>query len=200
MQKDINIYYKTAISLGRTPLIIGTIIFFLWLVTHNDLLAFAGAITILIGFVSVILGVISLLIYLYKSKINSIKNSRIKIYKAFTILLINFPLVLIFIMISSYIRSTFTITIDNQTNSTIKNIHLTEFKNVYNLPDVLANTKVSHNLHFKSEGQVDYSIKVNRIEHTGILFGYITSGVHGDAHITITDLGKVLINSDTSIM
>ena len=200
MKNKIDIYYKTAIHLGLAPLTIGTIIFFLWLITHDILLSLAGAVTIFLGFFSVSLGLISLAIYLYKSKVNSIKNSKIKIIKALTILLINFPLALLFIMISSYIRSTFTITIDNQSNKTIKNIYLSESNYTYDLPNVLAHTKVSHDLHFKSEGEVNYSLIIDTIKHSGIVFGYITSGVHGDAQITINSFIQVTVDANTSMM
>jgi len=200
MKKNIDIYYKAAINLGRVPIIIGTIIFLLWLITHEFLLNLAGAITIFLGFFSVCLGLISLSIYIYKSKVNSIKNSKAKIFKAIAILLINFPLALSFIMISSYIDSTFTIIIDNQSNRTIKNIHVSEFNHVNDLPNVLAHTKVSHHLHFQSEGEINYSLSIDDIKHTGILFGYITSGVHGEAQITINNFIQVTVDSNTTFM
>ena len=200
MKKNIDIYYKAAINLGRVPIIIGTIIFLLWLITHEFLLNLAGAITIFLGFFSVCLGLISLSIYIYKSKVNSIKNSKAKIFKAIAILLINFPLALSFIMISSYIDSTFTIIIDNQSNRTIKNIHVSEFNHVNDLPNVLAHTKVNHDLHFQSEGEINYSLSIDDIKHTGILFGYITSGVHGEAQITINNFIQVTVDSNTTFM
>lgn len=63
MQKNINKYYQMAIYLGRAPLSIGLLIFFMWFITRNSTLLLAGATTILLGLFSVSIGLVSLGIY-----------------------------------------------------------------------------------------------------------------------------------------
>jgi len=198
MQKNINKYYQMAIYLGRAPLSIGLLIFFMWFITRNSTLLLAGATTILLGLFSVSIGLVSLGIYVYKSKEYGI--AKIKILKALTILLINFPIAFLLISISSYLSSTFTIQINNQSHKIITDIHFIEHDKIYKIPDVKAHSKIQHDFHFQSEGKITYSLTIGKEQYTGMLFGYITSGIHGEAQITINSFVKINVDTNTSIM
>jgi len=200
MKENINIYYKTAIVLGRIPLILGSTIYLFWLLTHHHFLILAGALTIGLGLLTVTIGLISLAFYYYKANKNNVHNYRKKSYIALFVLLLNFPIAILMIMHTSYKLSTYNITIDNQSKSTLKNIYFSEQGHTYKVKPVAPYSTGIYKLQFKSEGSVKYTFTQNDIEYTDILFGYITNGTHGKATITMTPLNQIIKDANVTIM
>jgi hypothetical protein len=103
-------------------------------------------------------------------------------------------------MHSSRILSTYTITIDNQSNNMLENIFFSEQGYIYQIDPVPSHSKRIIELQFQSEGSVNYSFTQNGIVYTDVLFGYITNGTQGTANITMTQYNQVEKDSNTTFM
>ncbi len=189
-----NIWYRISLICGLTPLVIGILIFFSWLIARAHWLEAAGIINIYVGLVIFTIGMIALIIYIYKARKNSLDGYWKKSILPFAILIINFPFAAGVIVTVFYVLSFSTVIIENQSSTEIENIFLSERGHIYEFGSVMPNEVIEKKFRFKSEGSINYSYKRNGIKYEGIMIGYVTSEMGESASMVISESGEVNIN------
>lgn len=189
-----NKWYWIAQACGILPLIVGTGLFTAWVLLHRDWLLYAGVLAVpglllLIGF-----GFFATARFIRRAhhhKRPYIARSLL----ATLILLLNFPVGTGFAYLALEIKTTYVVTIENNSRQEIKDIKIIDPSGKEFLaPAILPQEEAQHNLHFDGEGQVKYQYQIAETVQSGVLFGYITSNMGGQAHVIIDGSGNALIS------
>jgi len=161
----------------------------------------AGMINILVGCILVAIGLISLTVYAIKGyRAGILPTIWKKVVSGYLLLLANFPLAFVFIMVSGAIAGRSTIAIHNQSSSPIKVVlhgPLHEPNQDFVIGVVPPKTEKSKTVRIPGEGAVTYSIATATKTETGIVFGYITSGISQSAKISVDE--KLNVSVDEKI-
>ena len=189
-----NRWHRISLICGLMPLSIGIVIFLAWFATRAQWLTVAGIVNLYAGLALFCIGVISLAVYFYKARRSAIAGYWKKSIVTLAILFSNFPVAAAIFSAAYYVASFSTVVIENQSNTQIEDIYLSERGHVYKIGSVLPNEKLEKKYHFQSEGSVYYSFTKNGIKYEGILFGYVTSGKGNSVKMLITKSGEVEIN------
>jgi len=177
--------YKASLILGGAPLIAGTAIFVLWLVTRADVLMVAGLYVIYAGIGCGILGIGCLVGYLHSARaaITVRRNALV----AGGLLVLNVPVCMAIIFAVIAIETRYVVTLTNESDVTIDHIALQGPEAHHVWTDVPAGTSVSQGLYFSGPGTLTFEGQVAHEQHTGHLSGYVTRGLGGSAHLRFTD-------------
>ncbi len=188
-----SIWYKLSLASGLTPLTIGCLIFFSWLVTRADWLVLAGIYNITAGLALFFCGLGFLFVYgRIERKLGNnypIKRTLISL----GILLFNFPVAALALYSAEYIISTNTAAVINNSSYEVTDMVLSEREQSYPFPPITPGQEVIEHFHFKYEGAVDYKLSINGAVKTGVMFGYVTGGIGESATMVITSDGTVEI-------
>jgi hypothetical protein len=180
-----NIWYKLSLICGLTPLVLGGMIFFSWLVIRANWLMLAGGYNILAGLVFFICGLLFLLAYGQKERKKGnaypVKRSLISL----GILLSNFPAAVLAIYSADYVNGTSVATVINNSSFEAKDLVLSERDQSYSFPPISPGQKVTKYFHFKYEGSVYYRLSLNGSIQKGVMFGYVTGGMGDRAAMVI---------------
>ena len=186
-----NLWHRVALTYGLLPLIVGIAVFSVWLLTRWDWLMFAGLYTIGIGLILFVGGLISLLIASRRARQQGIPYKQ-KNLLILGVLLINFPVALAMMFYAHHLMTIYDVLIINELGTPLNQIILTDPAGEhYAINDVAAHSQTHHEFHFGGEGSVSYEIKSAPIEQSGVLVGYITSGLGGQVTMRIDYEGKV---------
>lgn len=86
--------HYVALACGVIPLVIGTLIFLLFLATREEILAVYGALTILAGTAMAFVGLVCASVYLYQARRASVEegaDARRRCHRDILIIVVNFP-------------------------------------------------------------------------------------------------------------
>jgi hypothetical protein len=189
-----NSWYKISLICGFTPLILGILIFFSWVVTEAPWLQLVGIINIIAGFCLFIVGIFCLGIYLYKAKKIKVRGYFKRSLFSLLILLINYPVAASAIYTANYIMSTSTVIIENYSSFEITQFRLTEREDIYQIEPIRPKGKTEKKYHFKYEGSVYYTFLLNGKKYKGLMFGYVSSGIKITSVMVISENGEVNVN------
>lgn len=189
-------WYRISFYCGLTPLIFGVAIYVAWYFTRENWLEAAGLINIFLGFCLFCLGILSLGVYVYKeNKANSsgyLKRCLLPLF----VLLINFPVAGAIIDSANFIKTTFTVSIKNDSNIPITDFVLSERDKSYKVDILPAGGAVKQEFHFIYEGSVYYHFSLNGKKYEGIMFGYVSHHGGSNAVMVISEDRKVLVKEN----
>jgi len=193
-----NKLYRSSIFFGVAPLIIGTCVFALWYLTKVDVLILVGVYTIIGGLISVLVAAICLAIYLYRE--TQRKTSAKTLFKkgllSGGVIIVNFPLAFILAFTAITIITSYSLTIRNNSSSTVSRITITAPGVSRIIEGVRPNEESTQKFKFKSDGVLRFSATHNENEFSGIIEGYVTSNMGGEPVLIIKDNGKYEVIKD----
>ncbi len=189
-----NQFHKIALWCGLTPLAIGTVVYISWFILRYEWLMLAGMFTLFSGFALFGAGIICISIYFYKAKANSLPGYKRKSIITTAILLVNLPVAAVMLVLAYHEISSSNITIANVSKYTIKNLYLTDGLRRYYIDNIPAQDSRSRSILFEIEGEILYNYSINGKYHTGIIIGYVTSGMGATVVMTITESGSAEVH------
>lgn len=173
---------------GALPLIIGVIIFGLWVWTRSDGLISAGIFTIYGGLASFALGSLSLFAYILAAK-KSAELPRPLVWrsalKAGVLLLSNFPAAFAIVVAAILIEARYTVTIQNQTSSSATDLRIHGGGCDITISSISPHDSTSRSFWIQHDDSLKLSLMLNGQERTHTIEGYVTNGQGGSKTVTI---------------
>ena len=167
------------------PLIFGITVFFVWVITRNDIFLFPAMMIFVSGLLLSFLGIIISLIKINISKKNKQKSEFLIALKYLILNIINFPLAIIIAIGWFTLLQTYTVTIHNDTNQILENC-LIEGGGIHKeLGDIDPNKKKLSLFLIKQDGKLLLKYKSNQIFHEEVISGYVTNGMGDRKKINI---------------
>ena len=192
MKNKISSFYLLSIICALIPLLTGTIIFLLWVITRKSFLESFGVYTIYGGFFLFILGIIFLAVYFFMNRKNdTIKFFKTKILISLLILLSNFPIAGYYFINVCNIISISEVYLENKTICLISEITISDPIKTYNIQDISPGRILKQKFIFEGEGVVKYSFIVNKKVQSGVLIGYISPGMGINVELIIHNEDKI---------
>lgn len=174
----------------------GGLIFVSWLVSRADWLMQAGIYNIQVGLVLFIAGLGCLMVYGLQARKSGHCYPIKQVGILLGILLFNFPAAILGVLSVMYIVSVSVVTVFNHSAFEVTDLVLKERDRTYHFPPIAPGEEVTEYFRFKYEGGVEYKLSLNGVAKTGLMFGYITHGMGGNAMLTITSNGNIEITGE----
>lgn len=188
-----NKWYWIAQACGILPLITGTGIFTAWVLLHRDWLLYAGVLAVPGLLLLILMGFFTIGVFIRRAH-NGKQPYIARSLLATLILLLNFPAGVGFAYLALEIKTTYIVTIENNSRLEVKAMKITDPSGrEFLAPALLPQEQAQHSLHFDGEGQVKYQYQIAETVQSGILFGYITSNMGGQAQVTIDSKGSATV-------
>jgi hypothetical protein len=127
-RKSMKSSYRIALFCGGFPLITGISIFALWCLLRWDVLMLCGMVNILVGLILFLTGTVFLLRFLSdgcESKLIKERRVIIELVVVGSLLLANFPVAVVLVVAADRVRSRYVVTIVNESNQRIDDLHVT---------------------------------------------------------------------------
>lgn len=167
--------YKISIVCGVTPLLVGTSVFVLWLITQWTILEEIGIFTIIGGIVLFSIGAIALVLHtLGRNKTSEVRSSLCRENtRAAGILLLNFPVALLIVFLVSHIQSYYTIIVKNDSSYQIDNFVINSTGNIILVGIIPSRQSVKKK--FKvGEGRITFKASINGKVFEDTIEGYVS--------------------------
>jgi len=179
--------FRIACICGAVPLGVGVIVSVLFYFTQWKWLVAVGLLNIYAGVISVVIGLILLTIYTIRLfKKCAVREKTAVILLGYSLLLVNFPAAVFLAIVSHGNASMSTVVVDNRSLHIIPEVTLTGPSGAqFHISKIPPGSNKRGRFRIKGEGSVTYEVKVGTKTESGILFGYITSGMDQAAKITI---------------
>jgi hypothetical protein len=121
-------------------------------------------------------------------------STRKSIMLPLSLLLLNFPIAAGCVYAAVYKYSQSTITIHNLSPHKLEEITIQQRDGwEHEIKNIRSEASYKSVVNFKYEGSVTYSLKLNKQQLSGTLFGYVTPSMGSHAVVTIDTSGKVMI-------
>lgn len=189
-------WYRVALFCGLEPLLVGTLIFIAWLISRARWLEYAGLVNIIAGTCLVWVGLVCLGVYFHQARQQQVAGYLKRSLLALALMVANYPVAITFILTAEYLLSQSTVVVHNQSELSVQAFRLQERDIVYELGDIVPGQTVEHSFHFQHEGSVDYSLMWDGQSHSGVMFGYVTSGLGVTAVMEIDASGMVSVREE----
>ena len=166
---------------------------FLWQANRTSWwLMSAGFYTIIIGLFLFVCGLCFLFVYGRKELKSGNKYPLKRSLISLAILLFNFPAAALILLSVEHTFSSSVATVINHSPFEITDMVLIERDKFYRLPPIAASQRVKETFYFKYyEGAIDYKLTINGSPKSGVMFGYVTSGMGETATMIITKEGNI---------
>ena len=191
--------YKSAIVLGASPLLVGTLIYVMWRYTQWEWLEAAGGLTILFGFVAFCMGASALCRHLwFESRAQQI-SSRTLLLQAVVVgslLLANFPLAGYFALSAVAVSMQYTVRVFNKSDQTIDSFIVTGPGVQVELGPIASGQHTRRDLLIQTDGTLEFTARQQELEFKGQLEGYVTGGMGGFKDIRVKEGGVYEIYPD----
>ncbi|WP_339747674.1 hypothetical protein [uncultured Rubinisphaera sp.] len=190
---------KSAIVLGASPLLVGTLIYVMWRYTQWEWLEAAGGLTILFGFVAFYMGASALCRHLwFESRALQI-SSRTLLLQAVVVgslLLANFPLAGYFALSAVAVSMQYTVRVFNKSDQTIDCFIVTGPGVQVELGPIASGQHTRRDLLIQTDGTLEFTARQQELEFKGQLEGYVTGGMGGFKDIRVKEGGVYEIYPD----
>ena len=186
-------WYRTSLYCGLIPLCLGIAIYIAWYVTGKHWLETAGLLNIVLGVCLFCIGILSLVIYIYKAYKLNVRGYLRKAVLPLFILVINFPIAYMAVSSAEPSKSVCTLKVENNSAMQMMDFRLTERDKVYKIPPIPAHSKLEQKFNFKYEGSVYYSFQLDGKKQQGVVFGYVTSGISITSTLVVSETGIVTV-------
>lgn len=189
--------YRFALICGFVPLTTGTTVFIAWLLTRDDALMAVGAATTVWGSALFLVGVVSLVVYIWKARMARLENWRPKALFASLILISNVPAAAAYVMIVIYLESAYAVIVENSSPKRVDRVVLIGPNQArHEFASFAIGEHREDDFHFLGEGSVTYEVWFGSLVQTGILDGYVSTGMGGCAVLKISSDGTAESNNE----
>ena len=193
---------KSAIILGATPLLIGTLIYCTWRLERWDWLEDAGGITLALGFAAFVAGTIALIGHLWlESRGRRTTRGPLWLWGTLVgcLLLANFPAALFFGLSALRIKNPCTIRVFNDSDQTIDSLAVSGPGVRIDLGPVGPGRHVEQQLYPTSKGSLELSARQQGVQVDGRVDSYVTPGLGSDISIRIKPSGLFEVEAQRNI-
>ena len=189
-----NTHLRTALACGITPAVLGTAIISAWLLTPWRVLELFGVLNILLGLLCTLVGVPSLVVYLWdtwQTKQTRLRRRMTPGIIAGAVLLANFPLCAFYVWVSNL----YTVRVVNATGATVNSFVVADPSGqTWELGPIPAGGRRSKMIDAEGEGAIGFSTKINGKVVPGVMEGYITGGMGGERRtVTLNPDGTCIV-------
>ena len=170
--------YRASIVLGVLPLVVGSCVFGFWFFTMMRIFEMIGMFTVLGGLVSVAIGAICLVKFLFQQIDENApsKTLRGKGLLSGGLLASNFLAAGIIIFAVANLYNTNIVTIKNNSSTAIDNVTITAPGFQVDTGAIKPGKKKSRRIRYKGDGALQFTATQNESEYGGVLEGYIIDG------------------------
>ncbi|MGV3755088.1 MAG: hypothetical protein ACO1QS_06875 [Verrucomicrobiota bacterium] len=189
---------KLAFLCGALPLFIGTLIFLTWLITRWDWLMLAGLVTIFLGLVCFVMGVVGLSIHLYRmGQIAPPERQRQNWLALITacLLIINFPAAYFYTNWASDISTRYTLIVVNESGQHMKSVMVTAPGVKREFGPIQPGGQVKRHLNFFGDGRMDFKAWAST-ETSGVIDGYAMGSMGGQKVLRLKPDGAYAIDAE----
>jgi hypothetical protein len=183
---------RSAIALGATPLIFGSLIYWTWRLTRWSFLEMMGLMTLLIGFIAFLIAATCLILYLRNETRSGVTPQRTLIVRALLVgglLVLNFPTAAFYTGSAIKIYTQYTVEISNDSQQPIERLTITGPGITVNLDPIPPGKTLKQYLQFKGDGPLEFSGSQNEIEFSGTLDPYVTGNLGGHKILRVKSKG-----------
>ncbi|TWT64191.1 hypothetical protein [Rubinisphaera italica] len=183
---------KSAIVLGASPLLVGTLIYVMWRYTQWEWLEAAGGLTILVGLVAFYMGASALCRHLWFESRAQLISSRTLFLQAVVVgslLLANFPVAGYFALSAVAVSMQYTVRVYNNSNQTIDSFIVTGPGVQVELGPIASGQYKRRDILIQTDGTLEFAARQQELEFKGQLEGYITGGMGGFKDIRVKQGG-----------
>lgn len=190
---------KSAIVLGASPLLVGTLIYVMWRYTQWEWLEAAGGLTILVGLVAFYRGASALCRHLWFESRAQLISSRTLFLQAVVVgslLLANFPVAGYFALSAVAVSMQYTVRVYNKSDQTIDSFIVTGPGVRIELGPIASGQYTRRDILIQTDGTLEFTARQQELEFKGELEGYITGGMGGFKDIRVKQGGVYEIYPD----
>lgn len=183
---------KSAIALGASPLIIGTLIYFTWRITRWSWLEMMGLATLLIGIVAFFGGMICLTLHLKRqTKFNQTAQRSLIIQTLWVggLLIVNFPVAAIYASSAIDILTRYTVRVYNDSSQAIESFVILGPNIQTEIGPIPAGKKAVQHNYPKGDGCLRFTARQGQSCFDGELEGYVTGNSSGDKTVRVSSKG-----------
>lgn len=184
-------WLRTSIILGAAPLVVGSLLFALWVPLRWDGLAIAGLLTIFGGVVSVAVGLVCLLFHV-KTPAPAGRSGRASLTAA-ALLLINFPVAAALVFAANDLETRYWVTVENDSTEPIDSFVLHGGGVRVDVGAIPAGANKRVSFHVRREGELLFEANTGRGKLEGVVDGYATRDLGAEKLIVIGPHGRVAI-------
>jgi len=188
--------YPRVIFLGAAPLVAGVTIIVLYWATEWQVLVVAGFITVLVGVISVLVGAgILFVFWLRERRLGRYSRAalRLRIFLAALLLASNFPAAWACITAGAELDSRMTVMVTNKGTTRIDRFVLTAPGFTKELGPIPPGGKVKCIVHVTRQGPLNFTCGTGTITTSGTVDGYVTDGIGGRWDVTMDGAQKLSI-------
>lgn len=189
MNHPLQVAYFCALA----PLSVGTTIFFSWLLLRWDTLMLAGILTIYVGTLLFLVGVVSLSAHWFRMRQNGSANRQLLTKKSVLVallLVINWPLAFFYASTAINIETGYCLVIFNNSKTPVEVIVSGGGIQV-DFGTLAPSTQSSDTFHFDRDGELTIQSTQNGNESSYLVEGYVTPGIGGSKQVIIQSDGKI---------
>lgn len=183
---------RSAIALGATPLILGSLIYWTWRMTRWSFLEMMGLATLLLGFIAFLIGATCLMLYIRKETRNGNTPQRSLIVRALLVgglLVLNFPAAAFYTGSAIKIYTQYTVEISNDSQQPIERLTITGPGITVNLDPIPPGKTLRQYLQFKGDGPLEFSGTQRETKFSGTLDPYVTGSLGGHKILRVKSNG-----------
>jgi len=177
--RNVSYLYRVAMVFAAAPLVFGLFLFLLWLVSQENDIALLGFLTIIAGLISVSVALVLFLVYLVIAIYRKMPTGRViaSFFFGLFLILVNFPAAFACISIADYIMSIYILTVENDGDGSISDIHITGPGVDTHIGLLNPGQKQVLRLHIKGDGTLVFSAESSGEELSGTIQEYVTAGL-----------------------
>ncbi|MGB4100481.1 MAG: hypothetical protein WBK91_01030 [Alphaproteobacteria bacterium] len=179
---------------GLLPLVVGSGLFVAWAALRHDWMLYAGLLLIPVFLLLIVFGFVTLGLHVRQCRQALTPYVRRSLFAA-ALLFSNIPVGIALTCFVLDLREIYIVHLQNNSTRSAADIIMTDPLGAEFPVDPLPPAAhAEHRLRFAGEGQVAFRLSLDGVTKTGTLFGYITSGMGGQAFLTIETDGHIVIS------
>lgn len=189
--------YRVALLCGALPLVAGTSIFALWVVTRSELLMAAGALLLFVGLALFAVGVVALGRYCWLALRMSEPPPRFwpATALAAALLLSNFPAAGLILLKVADLESRYTVVVRNESQDPLEGVHVAGGERVYAaFGSIPTGQTMTRSFRIRHEG----ALELHAGGGTTTIDGYVSADEEATAFVTIGPGGGVSVTFGSS--
>lgn len=187
-------HLRSAFVCGLIPLITGTSIFLLWVLTRWDWLFVAGMLTIIAGVFVFLCGIACLTASRFDRPLGEVGGSRRETLRRITALLIllsNFPVAASIVVAVDTIRTRYVVTIVNHGSVPLDNVMVSGGGVEIYFGSVAPGAIAERWFNIRTDGKLVFRARRAGEDVDGTIEGYVTNGLGGDMEVTFNRDGSI---------
>jgi len=190
---------RLATLLGAVPLVLGTSIYVAWRATGWPWLIVAGIWTLLLGFATVIVGEVVLVLHVRRVSRQPRLGKpygRLRSILVAALLLANFPAAVFYALSAMEISTRYTVRVRNDGGVAFESFVVTGPGTSIEMGPIAPGEQVETHLHFRGDGTLRFSARQRERDFGGEIDGYVTTNVAGAKTVRIGRDGEFRVEDE----